>query len=98
MAERVGADLLLIATNVDGVYSKDPRKNKKAQKLDKVSTRELYGIISEGGAKAGEYELLDLVTLSILQRSKVKTVILNGSNPLNIMKAVSGAKIGTQVN
>ncbi len=98
IAERVGADLLLIATNVDGVYSADPRKNRKAEKLDKVGTRALYRIIREGGARAGEYELLDLVTLSILERSKVKTIILNGSNPQNILKAVSGAKIGTIVD
>ncbi len=98
VAERVGADLLIIATNVDGVYSADPRKNKKAEKLDNVGTRALYRIIREGGARAGEYELLDLVTLSILERSKMKTIILNGSNPQNILKAVSGAKIGTKVN
>ncbi len=98
VAERIGADLLLIATNVDGVYSADPRRNKKAEKLDKVSTRALYRIISEGGARAGEYELLDLVTLAILERSKMRTIILNGSNPQNILKAVSGAKIGTIVN
>jgi len=96
-AERIGADLLLIATNVDGVYSADPRRNKKAKKLDKVSTRELYQIVSKGGVRAGEYELLDLVTLSILRRSKVKTIILNGSNPQNILKAVTGAKIGTMI-
>lgn len=98
VAERVGADLLLIATNVDGVYSADPRKDKNAQKLHKVSIRELHRIISKGGARAGEYELLDLVTLSILKRSKMKTIIINGSNPQNILKAVSGAKIGTQVS
>jgi uridylate kinase len=98
VAERIGADLLLIATNVDGVYSSDPRKNRKAEKLDKVGTRALHRIIREGGARAGEYELLDLVTLSILERSKVKTIILNGSNPQNILKAVNGGKIGTIVN
>ncbi len=98
VAERAGADLLLIATNVDGVYPTDPHKSRKAKKLDKVTTRELYQIIRDSGARAGEYELLDLVTLSILQRSKMKTIILNGSNPHNILKAVSGASIGTQVN
>ncbi len=98
VAERIRADLLLIATNVDGVYSVDPRKNKKAEKLDKVGTRALYRIIREGGVRAGEYELLDLVTLSILERSKLKTIIFNGSNPQNILKAVSGTKIGTVVN
>lgn len=98
VAERIGADLLIIATNVDGVYSADPRRDKKAEKLDKVGTRALYRIIGEGGARAGEYELLDLVTLSILERSKIKTIILNGSNPKNILKAVSGAKIGTMID
>ena len=98
VAERVGADLLLMATNVDGVYSADPKKDKKARRLEKVSPPALYRTIMEGGVRAGEYELLDLVSLSILERSKMKTIILNGSKPGNILKAVDGAKIGTQVN
>lgn len=98
VAERLDADLLLIATNVDGVYSADPHKDKKAKKLVKVAPRSLYRIIMEGGVRAGEYELLDLVSLSILERSKMKTIIFNGSNPQNIIKAVNGMKIGTQVN
>lgn len=98
LAERLGADLLVVATNVDGVFSADPRKNKKAQKLDKISPRELYGILMEGGVRAGEYELLDLLSIAILERSKMKTIILNGNNPQNILKAVDGEKIGTLLN
>ncbi len=98
VAERLGAEMLVVATDVDGVYSADPRREKKAEKLDKVSPRALYRIIMEGGVRAGEYQLLDLVALSILERSKIRTIVLNGDNPQNILKAVSGSKIGTQIN
>ncbi len=96
-AERIGANLLIIATNVDGVYSADPRKSTRAKKLEKVDTRELRRILEKGGIYAGEYELIDLVSLAILERSKMKTVILNGDKPENILKAVNGSRIGTTV-
>ncbi len=96
-AERIGASLLVVATNVDGVYSADPRR-KGARRLEKVTPRELRKILEKSGVHAGQYELVDLVTLSILERSSMKTIILNGGKPEDILKAVSGAKIGTLVS
>jgi uridylate kinase len=95
-AETVGADMLLNATNVDGVYDRDPSE-KGAKKLDSVSVEELESILSGAGTKAGEYKLFDPVAIRVVGRSKMPTVIFDGSLPDNLTRILKGEKIGTHV-
>ncbi|MEM2940347.1 MAG: UMP kinase [Thermoproteota archaeon] len=97
IAERIKADLLVKTTDVDGVYDSDPEKNPNARMLREVSIGKLKEILTVEESKPGKYRLLDMVSLSILERSRIPTVIVNGSNPENIVKAVSGGKIGTRI-
>ncbi|MCD6458994.1 MAG: UMP kinase [Thermoprotei archaeon] len=97
VAEAVNADLLIIATNVDGIYTEDPNLNSQAKKLDKVSIGELKQIFRDRPVKAGTYKLIDYLTINILERSKMPTIILNGNPPTNILKAIKGEKIGTKI-
>ncbi|MEM2929570.1 MAG: UMP kinase [Thermoproteota archaeon] len=98
IAERMKADLLIKTTDVDGVYDSDPDKNPNAKLLREVSVRRLRKILSQGESKPGEYRLLDQVSLSILERSRIPVVIVNGSDPGNIIRAASGEKVGTRVD
>ena len=84
------------ATNVDGVYDKDP-KIAGAKKLDRVDIKNLKEILSGGGTRAGEYKLFDPVALRVVERSKIKTVIFNGTDPKNLERLVKGEKIGTVI-
>ncbi len=95
-AEIVGADLLLNATNVDGVYDRDPKES-GARKLERVTVSELDRILSGGGTRAGEYRLFDPVAIRVVGRSHISTVIFNGSDPTNILRIVRGEDIGTRV-
>ncbi|MCS7139059.1 MAG: UMP kinase [Crenarchaeota archaeon] len=97
VAERIKADLLIKTTDVNGVYEEDPEKNPNAKLLKEVSIGKLVEILSKGESKPGEYRLLDRVSISILERSKIPIVIINGSDPLNILRVVSGEEIGTRV-
>jgi uridylate kinase len=97
IAERTRADLLVKTTDVDGVYDSDPDKNPDAKMLGEVSIGKLKEILMGEESKPGKYKLLDMVSLSILERSKIPTVIVNGSNPENILKAVLGVKVGTRI-
>lgn len=97
IAERIKADLLVKTTDVDGVYDSDPEKNPNAKMLGEVSIGRLKEILIGGELKPGKYKLLDMVSLSILERSKIPTVIVNGSKPENIVKAVSGGKVGSRI-
>jgi uridylate kinase len=97
-AERMNADLLIKTTDVDGVYDSDPEKNPDAKLLREVDIRRLREILSRCESTPGEYRLLDQVSLSILERSRIPVVIVNGSDPGNIIRAASGEKVGTRIS
>ncbi len=97
MADYFRAEMLINATSVDGVYTSPPKKDLKAKKLDEVSIEKLKELMLTSGVRAGEYELFDLVAISIVERAKIITKIINGKNPENILKAIRGEKIGTSV-
>ncbi len=95
-AELIQADMLLNATNVDGVYDRNPEE-KGAKKLDEVDIVQLRNILSSEGTKAGQYNLFDPVAIRIVERSRIPTVIFNGNNLDNLKKAFNKEKIGTRI-
>jgi uridylate kinase len=97
LAERSGSKLLINTTTVDGVYSGDPKKDRSAKKYSKITVAELTKILVGLGGKAGEYDLLDPVALKIIQRSKIITKMIDGSDPKNILRAIKGEDVGTTI-
>ena len=94
LAEFVGAELLINATSVNGLYNKDPNKYSDAKMYNEVKPSKMIDLMSTKDIKAGTYEFLDMTAIQIIKRSKIKTVILNGGNANNIKTAING-KIGT---
>lgn len=97
LAEYLRAKRLLIATAVDGVYDKDPKKSRDAVKFDKLSYDKLVEIVSKTEAKAGGSSVIDLLAAKIIQRSGIETLVFKGS-PENIRRALKGEKVGTIVS
>lgn len=95
-AESVNAELLLNATNVDGVYDRDPKES-GAKRLDSIHISKLKEVLSGGGTRAGEYKLFDPVAIRVVERSKIKTIIFDGQEPSNLRKMMDGEDIGTVV-
>lgn len=95
-AELIDAEMLFNATNVDGVYDRNPEE-KGAKKLDSIDPTQLRVILSTEGTKAGQYNLFDLVAIGIVERSKIPTIIFNGTNPDNLRKVFNKEKIGTRI-
>ncbi len=98
LAEYLRSDLLIIATNVDGVYSEDPKKNPKAKKFSKISASELVKIVMSNVMKAGSAGVVDPLAAKIIERSGIKTIVVNGNNPAEIESACSGSHDGTVIN
>ncbi len=96
IAEKVKAEQFLNATDVDGVYDMDPNKYKKAKKFKRIELKNLKNMLVHEDSVAGGYDLMDIVALKIIERSKIKTRILK-STPSNIEKAIKGGNIGTEV-
>jgi uridylate kinase len=97
VSELVGASMLIKATDTDGIYTADPNKDPTAKKLDEVSCAKLLDMLLREPVGAGEFKLFDPVALRILERSKIRTLVIDGRNPNTIERTVKGEKIGTLV-
>lgn len=96
LAEYVGADLVINATSVDGLFDKDPNKFDDAKMFKEVTPNKLMEIVSGNDTKAGTYEFIDKTAIEIIKRSGIKTVIVNGNNPENVKTAIT-EPIGTLI-
>ncbi len=96
IAEKVHASEFLNTTDVDGIYDSDPRKNKKAKKFKRIELKNLRKLLVHEETIAGGYDLMDIVALKVIERSKIKTRILK-SDIKNIEKAIKGNSIGTEI-
>jgi len=97
LAERLGADLLVKASDVDGVFTKDPKKYPDAEKIDELGFGDLTRLFEENRHKAGVHQILDPEAVKILRKGGMKMVVVNGFKPENVLLAVKGEKVGTVI-
>jgi len=96
VSEAISADYLILATNVDGVYDKDPRYYNDAKLLPKLDTITLRKVLeSSQSVKAGTYELLDPLAIKIIERSKIKVVVMNYKRLEKVLDIVKGNDLGS---
>lgn len=87
-AAEINADIVLLAKNVDGVYTADPKIDPTAKKLSNID----YIDILKEGLKA-----LDFTATSFSMENHIPILLFGLDDPENIYKAVCGEKIGTIV-
>lgn len=97
VAQRWRADILVKASDQNGIYTADPRVNKKAKKLDRITYEKMKELLG-GEHRPGIHSIVDPVAVGHLFESKVRLVVLNGRDPRGVIKAVHGEKIGTLVS
>jgi len=88
-ANEIEAEVLFKATQVDGVYSADPKLNKAAVKLEHVSYQK---VVSEN------LGIMDIAAISLCRENGMPILVFNLKKAGNILKAVMGEKIGTRVD
>jgi len=98
VAEKIAADMLLKGSDQQGVYNKDPRKHTDAVKLDHLSFEELSAVFDQNEHKAGIHQIIDPEAVKILKSNRIKTVVVNGFEPQNMLAAVRGENIGTIIS
>jgi len=96
IAEKTKAAVFLNATDVDGIYDSDPNKNKRAKKFKRIELKKLRSLLVRENSIAGGYDLMDIVALKVIERSKIKTIVLN-SDLKNLEKAIKGISVGTEI-
>ncbi len=98
LAERVGAQELIIATNVKGVYDKDPRKFKDAKFQSRLGYDALIGITATKDAGAGSSAVVDPLACKIVKRAGIPLKVLDGRELAELEKALRGLEFtGTLV-
>jgi uridylate kinase len=98
IARAVKADLLINASNVDGVYTSDPKKDPKARKIERLTHEQFLRIIGKNKQVPGEYRLFDMMAAKLVRDGKIMTVFVDGKDPKEIERAVSGSHHGTVVS
>ena len=87
-AAEIGADVILLAKNIDGVYSADPKKDPNAKKYDAITYDEVL---------ARHLGVMDTTATSLSMDNKIPVLLFALKDPENIVRAVMGEKIGTIV-
>ena len=87
-ANEIGADVILKATKVDGVYDADPKTNPGAKKFDRITFSD---------ALQSRLQVMDSTAFSLCMDNKMPIVVFDMSEPGNIQRAVLGEPVGTLV-
>ena len=88
-ASELGADIIFKATNVDGVYDKDPRQHDDATRFDTITYNE---------AMSRNLKVMDGTAFTLCQDNNIPIVVFNMNEGDNIRRALSGEDIGTIVS
>ena len=96
IAETSRASSFVNATDVDGIYDSDPNTNTKARLFKEITVNECMEILRVESAMAGTYDLMDIIALKVIERSKIPTRVVR-SDTSDIRDAVDGKDIGTKI-
>lgn len=87
-ASEICAQVVMKATNVDGIYSADPRKDPSATKFDRISYQEVL----EKGLK-----VMDAAAIALCMENRLPILVFDMNQPGNLLRAVKGEVVGTLV-
>jgi uridylate kinase len=97
IAERIKAERFYNATDVEGIFESDPRINSNAKLFDSIPVKDCINMLKDGDSMAGTYDLMDLISLKVIERSKLPTVVFKLSVE-NIHKVIlENQKMGTEI-
>ena len=87
-AAEIDADVILLAKNIDGVYSADPKKDANAVKFDSITYDEVL---------AKRLQVMDSTATSLSMDNSIPVMLFALKDPENIYRVVMGEKIGTLI-
>jgi uridylate kinase len=96
ISEKTRAELLINATDVDGVYNKDPARFSDAVKLSSVTPSKLSEILGTESVQAGTYDLMDPIALKLITRSRIPTKIVKCESS-SLWSVLHGENEGTTI-
>ena len=88
-AAEIEADAVLMAKNIDGVYTADPAKDPTAKRLDEITYKDIL---------ANELKALDMTATTFCMENDIELYAFALSDPENIYRVIMGEKIGTVIH
>lgn len=88
-AIELGADVLLKATKVDGIYTDDPSDNPAAVRLEGITFQEVY---------QQKLQVMDMTAFTLCEENNLPIIVFDSSRPDNLLKLVQREKVGTLVS
>jgi uridylate kinase len=96
IAETSKASGFVNSTDVNGIYDSDPNVNPNARLFKEITVNECIEILRAERTVAGTYDLMDIIALKVIERSKIPTRVIR-SDVGNIRDAIDGKDIGTKI-
>ena len=88
-AAEIGADVVLMAKNIDGIYSADPKIDPNAVRYDELTYKEIL---------EKELKALDLTATTFCMDNNIRAYAFELKDPMNIYRVIMGEKIGTEIH
>ena len=97
ICEKIKADRFLNATDVDGIYDSDPKKNAKAKMFKEITIKKCLDLLNNESTQAGNYELMDIVAMKVIQRSKIPTYVIKSDPKIIRNLIMKNRQTGTKI-
>jgi uridylate kinase len=88
-AIEINADVILKGTRVDGIYTSDPEKDRKAVKFENITFKEVLN---------KDLKVMDMTAFTLSEENDLPIIVFDMNKKGNLMKVVLGEKVGTLVN
>lgn len=98
ICEKIKANRFLNATDVDGIYDSDPNKNPRAKMFKEISIRKCLELLNTESTQAGSYDLMDIVALKVIERSKIPTWVIKSDPKIIRNLILKNGKTGTKIS
>jgi uridylate kinase len=98
ICEKIKADRFLNATDVDGIYDSDPNKNPNAKMFKEITIKKCLDLLNTESTQAGNYDLMDIVALKVIERSKIPTWVIKSDPKIIRNLVLKNNKTGTRIS
>lgn len=97
ICEKIKANRFINATDVNGIYDSDPNKNPKAKLIKEIAIKKCLNLLNNGSTMAGTYDLMDIVALKVIERSKIPTWVIKSDPKIIKNLIMKSSQTGTKI-
>lgn len=92
LASSSKSELLVFFTDVDGVYTSDPKLDRKAKKFETMTSHELVNLVAGQRVEPGMNIIIDPIGVRLIERARIRTLVLGRHEISRLADILKGAK------